>query len=175
MLLKSNWTKTAQKFPEFSGICMSICILSLFRSLKWPLCQIRFYGTEMKWSESHLAVSDFLWQHGLYSSWNSLGQNTGVGSLSLLQGTFLTQGQNPGLLHCKRILHQLNHNLGQLSSVAQSCLTLCEPMDCSMPGLLVHSQLPEPTQTHGHWVSDVINHLILCRPLLFQPSIFFFF
>jgi len=36
----------------------------------------------------------------------------------------------------------------QLNSVAQSCLTLCDPMDCSTPGLLVHHQLPELTQTH---------------------------
>ena len=38
--------------------------------------------------------------------WNSLGQNTGVGSLSLLQGIFLTQESNQGLLHCRRILYQ---------------------------------------------------------------------
>ena len=42
-----------------------------------------------------------------YSSWNSLGQNTGVGSLSLLQGIFPTQGSNPGLPHCRQILYQL--------------------------------------------------------------------
>ena len=47
--------------------------------------------------------------HGLYSSWNSPGQNTGVGSLSLLQGIFPTQGWNPGLLHCGQILYQLSH------------------------------------------------------------------
>ena len=41
-----------------------------------------------------------LWPHGLYSPWNPPGQNTGVGSLSLLQGTFPTQGSNPGLPHC---------------------------------------------------------------------------
>ena len=41
--------------------------------------------------------------------WNSLGQNTGVGSLSLLQGTFPIQGSNPGLPHCRRILYQLSH------------------------------------------------------------------
>ena len=41
--------------------------------------------------------------------WNSLGQNTGVGSLSLLQGIFSTQGSNPGLLHCKWIFYQLSH------------------------------------------------------------------
>ena len=47
--------------------------------------------------------------HGLYSPWNSPGQNTGVGSRSLLQGIFPTQGSNPGLLRCRRILHQLSH------------------------------------------------------------------
>ena len=45
----------------------------------------------------------------LYSPWSSLGHNTGVGSLSLLQGIFPTQGSNPGLLHCRWILYQLSH------------------------------------------------------------------
>ena len=47
--------------------------------------------------------------HGLYSPWNSPDQNTGVGSLSLLQGIFPTQGSNPGVPHCRRILYQLSH------------------------------------------------------------------
>ena len=42
----------------------------------------------------------------------------------------------------------------QFSSVAQSCLTLCDPTDCSTPGFPVHCQLPELTQTHVHWVGD---------------------
>ena len=54
-------------------------------------------------------VSESLWPHGLYSSWNSPGQKTAVGSLSLLQGIFPTQGSNPGLQHCKWILYQLSH------------------------------------------------------------------
>ena len=45
----------------------------------------------------------------------------------------------------------------QFSSVAQSCLILCDPMNCSMPGLPVHHQLPESTQTHVHWVCDAIQ------------------
>ena len=45
----------------------------------------------------------------------------------------------------------------QFSSVAQSCPTLCDPMNRSTPDLPVHYQLPEPTQTHVHWVSDVIQ------------------
>ena len=53
--------------------------------------------------------TDFLWPRGLYSPLNSPGQNTGVGSLSLLQGIFPTQGSNPGLPHCKQILYQLSH------------------------------------------------------------------
>ena len=45
----------------------------------------------------------------------------------------------------------------QFSSVTQSCLTLCDPMNCSMPGLPVHYQLPEFTETHVHRVSDAIQ------------------
>ena len=45
----------------------------------------------------------------------------------------------------------------QFSSVAQLCLTLCDPMDCSTPGLPVHHQLPEFTQIHVHWVCDAIQ------------------
>ena len=45
-------------------------------------------------------------------------------------------------------------------------------MNCSMPALPVHHQLPESTQTHVHRVGDAINHLILCHPLLLLPSIF---
>ena len=45
----------------------------------------------------------------------------------------------------------------QFSSVAQSCLTLCDPMNCSTPGLPVHHQLQEFTQTHVHWVGDAIQ------------------
>ena len=47
---------------------------------------------KMKWSESHSVMSVSLRPHGLYSLWNSLGQNTGVGSFSLLEGIFPTQG-----------------------------------------------------------------------------------
>ena len=54
----------------------------------------------------------------------------------------------------------------QFSSAAQSCPTLCDPMDCSMPGLPVHHQLPEFTQTHVHWVGDTIQP---SHPLL-SPS-----
>ena len=74
-------------------------------SESWELNQIL-----SEWvSESHSVVSYSLRPHGLYSSWNAPGQNTGVGSLSLLQEIFPTQGSNPGLPHCRRILYQLSH------------------------------------------------------------------
>ena len=60
----------------------------------------------------------------------------------------------------------------QFSSVAQSCLTLHNPMDCSTPGLPVHHQFPEFTQTHIHWSVIPSNYLILCCPLLLLPSTF---
>ena len=60
----------------------------------------------------------------------------------------------------------------QVSSVTQSCPTLCDPMDCSTPGLPVHCQLPELVETMPNELVMSSNHLILCCPLLLLPSIF---
>ena len=60
----------------------------------------------------------------------------------------------------------------QFSSVAQSCPTLWDPMNCSMPGLPVHHQLPEFIQTHSIESVMPSNHLILCHPLLLLAPIF---
>ena len=73
------------------------------RPCSWPLV-----SSAPKESESLSVVSSSLWTQGLYSPWNAPGQNTGVGSLSLLQ-FFPTQGLNPGLPHCRWILYQLSH------------------------------------------------------------------
>ena len=56
-------------------------------------------------SQSRSVMSDSLWSHALYTLWNSLGQNTGVGSLSLLQGIFPAQELNPGLPNCRQVLY----------------------------------------------------------------------
>ena len=65
-----------------------------------------------------------------------------------------------------------NANIKQcsVSSVPQSCPTLCDPMDCSMLGLPVHPHLPEFTQTHVHWVGDAIQP---SHPLLSPSSLSF--
>ena len=58
-------------------------------------------------------------------------------------------------------------------SVAQSCPALCDPADCSTPGLPVHHQLQKLAQTHVIESVMPFNHLILCRPLLLMPSILY--
>ena len=69
---------------------------------------------KMKVAQSCLTLQP----HGLCSPWNSLGQNTGEDSLSLLQGIFPNQGLNPGLPHCRWILYQLSHKGSPLEWVA---------------------------------------------------------
>ena len=94
---------------------------------------------------SHSVMSDSLWPHGLYPArllypWNSLGKNTGVGFHSLLQGIFLTQGLNLGLLHCRQTLYCLNLRPNSTAicviciclfyKITVSCITRCvaEPL-----------------------------------------------
>ena len=78
-----------------------------------------------------------------YSPWDT-PDNAEVGCHALLQRIFLTR------VSCSSCIVQF-------SSVAHSCLTPCSPMNCSTPGLPVHHQLPEFTQTHVHQVGDVIQ------------------
>ena len=91
---------------------------------------------------------------------------TSAAVLTMVDASLLTPFVFPRLPKCIRILEhnyaplcsaQLHGFSYQFSSVTQSCPTLCSPMDCSMPGFLVHNQLPELTQTHAHQVSDDIH------------------
>ena len=94
----------------FIAVALIQSLLGELRSHKpqaWPKRQ-----SEVKWSESCSVMSNSLRPyelHRLCSPWDFLGQNTGVGSFSLFQGIFPTQGLNPGLPHCKWILYQLRH------------------------------------------------------------------
>ena len=74
---------------------------------KW-IIKVMYSFSESE-SEICSVLSDSLRPHGIYSPWNSPGQNTGVGSFSLLQGIFPTQGLNSGLSHCRWILYQLRN------------------------------------------------------------------
>ena len=114
-------------------------------------------------------MSDSLRPNGLQPTrilcpWNFPGKNARVGCHDLIHGIFPTQVLNLYLL-C--LLHWQSCSLPlvppvQFSSVAQSCLTLCDPKDCRMPGFPVHYQHPEFTQTHVHQVGDAIQ---LSHPL----------
>ena len=105
-----------------------------------------------------------LWPARLLCPWNSPGQNTGVGSRSLLQGIFPTRSltlqadslpsEPPG----KPIYrYTCVKNYCCCCPVSQSCLTLCDPMDCSTPGLLVPHHLPEFAKVRVHFISDAIQ------------------
>ena len=152
------------------------------------LCPLNFlsvlsFFTHLKYLESESVScsirSNSLRPHGLYSPLSSSVHGIFQARMlewiaihSLLQGIFLTQRLKPGLLHCRQILYHLSHQGSpspqylQFSSVAQSCLTLCDPMNHSTPDLPVHHQLLESTQTHVHRVGDAI---LPSHPLL-SPS-----
>ena len=85
----------------------SICSL-LFFLVREIIFLVTIFGLSLL-KMSHSVMSESLGPHGLYSPWNSPGQNTGVGSLSLLQGIFPTQESNWGLLHCRWILNQRSY------------------------------------------------------------------
>ena len=84
-------------------------VLAFSFSRVQSLGQSFLHGFTQSESESRCVLSDSFRPHQLYSPGNSPGQNTRVGSLSLLQGIFPTQGVNPVLLHCRWILYQLSH------------------------------------------------------------------
>ena len=96
-------------------LCQALFCTLRMRDLTLPLPQTEALYTEEETedqrseSESHSVVSNSLRPHGLNSPWHSPGRNIGVGSLSVLQGIFPTQGLNPDLPHYKRILYQLSH------------------------------------------------------------------
>ena len=98
MLSDINWSqKDKYCVMLFRCVCMCVCV---------------------KVAQSCLTL---LRPRGLYSPWNSPGKNTGVGSLSLLQGVFPTQESNLGLPHCRWILYHLSHegNLDEVSKIVK--------------------------------------------------------
>ena len=83
-------------------------------------------------SESRLVVCDSLRPCGLYSPWNSPGQNTGMGSLSLLHGIFPTQGSNPDLPHCRQFFTSWTTREAQEYWSGQP---IPSPVDLPYPGI----------------------------------------
>ena len=103
-----------RKRYKVDGLTTSMTQRSSYQDVLPDSVQSTLHGLSdlnlIEWvSESHSVVSDSLRPHRLYSPWNSPGQNTEVGSLSLLQEIFPTQESNPGLPQCRRILYQLSY------------------------------------------------------------------
>ena len=136
-------------------------ICYLCRPLRGPAA-ITHMVKESEVTQSCLTLCDPMEPTRLLHPWDFPGKSTGVGCHFLPQGIFLTQGSNPDLPHCRQTLYHLSYQGSphiiqelqnktfnvcmdsvQLSSVAQSCPTLCNPMDCSTPGFPVHHQLLE--------------------------------
>ena len=101
-------------------------------------------NVKVKVSQSCLTLSP----HELYSPWNSPGQNTGMGSHSLLQGIFPTQGSNSGLPHCRRILYQLSRQ-GSSRNTEVGSLSLLRWV---------------------FWTQESNRGLLHCRQILYPPS-----
>ena len=135
---------------------------------KWPLIHGLKNGYCVTRHEHDMNLAVYFHQ----SSWVTIGI---VNEQNILKEVFYfwAVGVNNGLKilskpHCKQmhchpgfVVPFVEH---QFCSVAQSCPTLCDPMDCSTPGLPVHHQLPEFTQTHVHWLSDTLqpSHPLSC-------------
>ena len=110
-------------------------------------------------------VSDFLWPHGLYPTrllcpWGFSRQEYWSWLPRPPPGDLPNPWIEPRFPSLQAHSLPSEHREAQLiplSSVAQSCLTLCDPMDCSTPGFPIHHQLLELTQTHVHWVGDAIQ------------------
>ena len=118
--------------------------------------------------------SNLHWQVGFFYQWSHLGSP----NMPYLSDFFASVGNCSGGILCFISSMEYNWKTNSLninsivfllmfSSVAQLCLTLCDPMNRCKPGLPVHHQLPESTQTHVHWVGDAIQP---CHPLS-SPSL----
>ena len=100
---KGSYSISQEKNPELRVITTSI--VNSNKPINYP----QRYNFIFKVVKVKVAQADSLRPSGSYSPWNSPGQNTEVGRLSLLQGILPTQRSNPGLPHCRRILYQMSH------------------------------------------------------------------
>ena len=101
-----TWGSRDGLWPDHSRACSNATIFEFYSSDNGETIEVL---RPSDWYSLVEVMSNSLRCPGLYSPWNSPGQNTGVGSLSLLQGIFPTQGSNLGLPHWRQILYQLSH------------------------------------------------------------------
>ena len=141
-----NWSELGVKISYYYCVTVNffLCLLVFVLCIEELLCPVH------KWKKvkslSHVWLFATPWTVActrILSPWDFLGKSTAV----------------------------VCHYVQCISSVTQSCPTLCDPMNCSKPGLPVHHHLPEFTQTHGHRVRDAIQPSLPHHPLLLLPPI----
>ena len=116
--------------------------------------------------------SDSLWPHGLYPTrllcpWASPGKNTGVGSHSLLQGIFLTQGLNPGLLHCMQSLYHLSHQGRPVNSIKWLWIRNYQKKEVSEKTILPQIHVPSNILYPKRDIFPSLRQLPVCLGLEF--------
>ena len=137
--LKNDTNELIYKTDRLTDLENKLMFTKWERRGEGHIRRLRLTYTQWKWKWSRSVMSNSSWPLGLQPTrllppWDFPGKSTGVGCHCLLQTTAF-----------------------QSRSVAQSCLTLCDPMNRSTPGLPVYHQRPEFTQTHVHRVSDAIQ------------------
>ena len=115
-------------------------------------------------------MSNTLPPHGLYCPWNSPGQNTGLGSCSLLQGIFPTQALNPGLPHCGRILYQLSHQGSPILSCCCCCVASVVS-DSVRPQRRQPTRLPHPWDSPGKNTGVGFHFLLQCMKVKSESEV----
>ena len=148
---------------QFERACLCVCMLIYF-VLNFTVFKLKAADVNIKVeSKSCSVVSNSCIQpHELYSPWNSSGQNTGVGNLSLLQGIFPTQGLNPGLPHCGWILYQLSH---KGSPRTLEWVAYPFPVDLSDPGIHLGSPALQADSYQLSYDGSPGVYLIGCKNL----------
>ena len=145
-----------------SVISFSSCPQSLPVSESFPMSQLFTWGGQ---STGVSALASFLLKKS--QGWSVTWVQTNFYGLNqVLQNAYFE-------MYLETVFGDVAFKKFQFSSVAQSCLTLCDPMDWSTPGFPVHHQLPKFAQTHVHWVGDAIqpSHPLLSpSPLTFNHS-----
>ena len=122
--VESSWTRDRTHVPCIGRWILPHCAT---RQVQRQTCMKPYVST------THIQLFATPWNSMEYSPWSSPGQNTGAGSLSLLQGIFLTQESNPGLPHCRQVLYQLSQREAQ--NTTEGCL-------------LTHGLISSPAQTY---------------------------
>ena len=112
--------------------------------IRWPN-----QGTLKGLLQHHSSKASILWHSAFFTVQHPHQYVTTGKTIALTRRTFVDKVMSLLLIRCL--------SSAQFSSVAQSCSTLCDPMNCSTPGLPVHHQFPEFTQTHIHRVGDAIQ------------------